>query len=220
MPRPQRSTKPTHSRVRAGKACKRCNQKRIKFGAMFETPCANCVQAGKTDCVLRPTRRGTYIRKTHFTTSPEPAPIEVDGDGPAKGLGKGTEVTSDTSAPPATDEPASVRPTAFSSQPFWDNDYNDSPEQPALQSDSNGLSYRDISWSAMFDHFLNTRRTEKNSIDKCSITYLGESFPLAIVLDDLNEGSRLKLHHPGPPVPGHDPSTGIATHQTPCAPTA
>ncbi|KAL5333789.1 fungal-specific transcription factor domain-containing protein [Aspergillus crustosus] len=67
----------------------------------------------------------------------------------------------------------------------------------------------------MFDHFLDTRRNGKEFIDKCSITYLGESFPLAIVLDDLNEGGRLKLHHPGPPIPGHNPSVGTPTQQTP-----
>lgn len=52
-------------------------------------------------------------------------------------------------------------------------------------------------------------------MDKSSITYLGESFPLAIVLDDLNEGDRLKLHHPGPPFPGHESPTGETAHQVP-----
>ncbi|PLN76233.1 hypothetical protein BDW42DRAFT_197309 [Aspergillus taichungensis] len=54
----------------------------------------------------------------------------------------------------------------------------------------------------MFDHFLNHRENRKEWIDKCSITYLGGSFPLAIVLGGLNDGSRPKLHHLGPPFPG------------------
>ena len=54
----------------------------------------------------------------------------------------------------------------------------------------------------MFDHFLNNRENGQDWIDKCSITYLGESFPLAIVLGGLKDGSRRKLHHLGPPFPG------------------
>ncbi|KAL4748046.1 hypothetical protein BDW72DRAFT_215088 [Aspergillus terricola var. indicus] len=44
-----------------------------------------------------------------------------------------------------------------------------------------GSSYQHISWSAMFDH-LNNRENGRDWIDKCSITYLGEPFSLAIVL--------------------------------------
>lgn len=54
----------------------------------------------------------------------------------------------------------------------------------------------------MFDHFINSRQDRREFVDKCSITYLGESFPLAIVLEDLNENGRPKLHYPGPPFPG------------------
>ncbi|KAM0192758.1 hypothetical protein ACHAPI_008118 [Fusarium lateritium] len=69
-------------------------------------------------------------------------------------------------------------------------------------SHSTASSYRDISWPTMFDHFLNTRRRDrKRLIDKCSITYLGESFPLAMVLEDLEEGGSVELHFPGLPVP-------------------
>lgn len=62
-------------------------------------------------------------------------------------------------------------------------------------------SYREVSWSNMFSHFLDSRhKASRDAIDKCSITYLGESFPLSIVLDDLQEGGKLRLHHPGPPL--------------------
>ncbi|KAJ3516687.1 hypothetical protein NM208_g14809 [Fusarium decemcellulare] len=75
-----------------------------------------------------------------------------------------------------------------------------SPDSDA--SHSTVSSYREISWPTMFDHFLDTRRRDqKRLIDKCSITYLGESFPLAMVLEDLEEGGTIKLHYPGPPVP-------------------
>ncbi|TKA70776.1 hypothetical protein B0A55_05467 [Friedmanniomyces simplex] len=58
----------------------------------------------------------------------------------------------------------------------------------------------------MFNHFLDTRQTHReDAIDKCSITYLGEPFPLALVLEDLREGGRTRLHHPGPPLESPDP---------------
>ncbi|KAK1050967.1 hypothetical protein LTR33_014626 [Friedmanniomyces endolithicus] len=57
----------------------------------------------------------------------------------------------------------------------------------------------------MFNHFLDTRQTHRDdAIDKCSITYLGESFPLALVPEDLREGGRTRLHHPGPPLESPD----------------
>ena len=53
----------------------------------------------------------------------------------------------------------------------------------------------------MFDHFLDNRKRDRRThIDKCSIVYLGESFPLSIVLEDLKEGGGPRLHHPGPPL--------------------
>lgn len=65
-------------------------------------------------------------------------------------------------------------------------------------------SYREISWTTMFDHFLEGRKHGETVIDKCSITYLGESFPLSIVLKDLRDGGKQKLHYPGPPCPESD----------------
>jgi hypothetical protein len=83
-------------------------------------------------------------------------------------------------------------------------------------------SYREISWSNMFSHFLDSRHSSsRDAIDKCSITYLGESFPLSIVLDDLQEGGRLRLHHPGPPLddnastPGGVPNKDHPSHLLP-----
>lgn len=71
--------------------------------------------------------------------------------------------------------------------------------------DSTSSSYREISWTAMFDHFLDSRRRDgQDIIDKCSITYLGESFPLSMVLEDMEGSGKMKLHYPGPPVPGKE----------------
>lgn len=55
----------------------------------------------------------------------------------------------------------------------------------------------------MFNHFLDGQQSNRRDvIDKSSITYLGEQFPLALVLEDLQDGGRTKLHHAGPPL-GH-----------------
>ena len=68
----------------------------------------------------------------------------------------------------------------------------------------------------MFNHFLDSRQSDRQTaIDKCSITYLGESFPLALVLEDLRDGGgRTKIHHPGPPLGDGDPdiSNSQRTH--------
>lgn len=54
----------------------------------------------------------------------------------------------------------------------------------------------------MFDHLLEGQQKGEDVVDKCSITYLGESFPLAIVLKDLRGGrGPTQLHHSGPPCP-------------------
>ncbi|OJJ08790.1 hypothetical protein ASPVEDRAFT_417849 [Aspergillus versicolor CBS 583.65] len=201
MPRPQKSksTESTSSRVRAGKACQRCNQKRIKCDAMFRTPCANCMRSGVSECVLRPTRRGTYIRKRH-----ERGPCKArenltvpDQDG---------EVHGDTSA-------ADPNVAVLGSPASHLESSTDSLEHVSY---ADGGGYSDISWSAMFDHFVSARRGGQESMDKCSITYLGESFPLAIVLEDLNEGDRLKLHHPGPPFPAQKTPSHVQSEDLEC----
>ncbi|KIW79772.1 hypothetical protein Z517_06386 [Fonsecaea pedrosoi CBS 271.37] len=62
-------------------------------------------------------------------------------------------------------------------------------------------AHREPSWTTMFDRlFDNLSHNQKAALDKCSITYLGESFPLGMVLEEVNEGGRTRLHHPGPPV--------------------
>ncbi|KAF4551120.1 Fungal specific transcription factor domain-containing protein 50 [Elsinoe fawcettii] len=62
-------------------------------------------------------------------------------------------------------------------------------------------SGRPVSWTAMFDNLLNGHiDKDKDVLDKCSITYLGESFPLALVLDDFRDGRSAQVHHRGLPV--------------------
>jgi len=69
----------------------------------------------------------------------------------------------------------------------------------------------------MFEHLLNGRKNnDKDVLDKCSITYLGETFPLALVLDDFRDGPLTRVHHNGPllapEAAGERVSAGSALH--------
>ncbi|KAL2828066.1 fungal-specific transcription factor domain-containing protein [Aspergillus pseudoustus] len=228
-------SQPSRSRLRAGKACTRCHEKRIKCDAMRQMPCAHCVQDGHTECVLRESKRGTYARSSlrqrigrdppRARTSVNVADDLLSRSGNHRVEAENTEtpplqrsdaaatVPTSTSAPNiaiqsrvAAGDNANVQsrtaaqPLPTKQSPLAQLSSGTSGEASSSSSSSSS-SYQDISWSAMFDHFLSNRENGRDWIDKCSITYLGESFPLAIVLNGLKDGSRPKLHHLGPPFP-------------------
>ncbi|KAI5196695.1 hypothetical protein E4T39_07665 [Aureobasidium subglaciale] len=79
---------------------------------------------------------------------------------------------------------------------------------PSARTDVSTSSYRELSWATMFDHLLESHLRGEDVIEKGSITYLGESFPLAIVLEELDgRKGRPRLHHPGPPCPVNEELT-------------
>jgi hypothetical protein len=88
-----------------------------------------------------------------------------------------------------------------------------SPDSNVTEGSSS--SYREVTWKAMFDHFLDGRRNGEEVLDKCSITYLGESFPLSIVLKDYRGGGKQKLHYPGVPFPESEPTENSSNHNHP-----
>lgn len=81
----------------------------------------------------------------------------------------------------------------------------DTPSDKTDSSNTSTYSYREVTWATMFDHLVEGRRRGEDEVDKYSITYTGEAFPLAIVLKD--RSGRSKLHHPGPPCPSNDITT-------------
>lgn len=93
----------------------------------------------------------------------------------------------------------------------------DQQDTPSGATDtSNASSYHDVSWAAMFSHGLDDHQKGGDIVDKCSITYFGESFPLAILLRDLaGRGKPPRLHHPGPLCPTNEELTGSQTLQHP-----
>ncbi|KAH7177040.1 fungal-specific transcription factor domain-containing protein [Dactylonectria macrodidyma] len=182
-------------RCRASKACRRCNEKRVKCDASERgTPCTRCLERREPDCRLIQSRRGIYTRKArHQSAAAEQSSAPehlVLPDTQQDGIGL------DLMPDPDRVDPDPVAAPGPSTSSMHDIPSGD--PDPGSAS-----SYSDISWAAMFDHLLRGRREGSDVLDKCSITYLGESFPLALVLKDLkgeHAGPPL-LHHPGPPYP-------------------
>ena len=81
-------------------------------------------------------------------------------------------------------------------------------ETPSGKTDtSSASSYRDLSWATMFEHLVERQLKGEGFVDKCSITYLGESFPLSILL--AGGGKHPPLHHSGPPYPINEEAAEI-----------
>ncbi|RMJ24696.1 hypothetical protein PHISP_04423 [Aspergillus sp. HF37] len=140
-------------------------------------PRTRCVQEGNPDCVLRESRRGTYTRQTRVRHA------------------AGEDISAISARTVATADPAAnASPAPLSQTSLMGIDLP--AQEPAPGRDDPSQSYRGISWSTLFDHFVNTQTSNRRFIDKCSITYLGESFPLSTVLGEVQEGGRLQLHHP------------------------
>lgn len=82
----------------------------------------------------------------------------------------------------------------------------------------NTPSHDEISWATMFSQLLDGQREDEDVLDKCSITYLGESFPLSIILKDLKgeNAGRPLLHHNRPPSSSSGlPSAPRGSHNPP-----
>ncbi|KAK4973179.1 hypothetical protein LTR42_006473 [Elasticomyces elasticus] len=199
----------THNRARASKACARCNKKRVKCDALtVGQPCSRCRRGGISECVLISSRRGLYKRQRAATSSLEPTVQSSDEAPVSQDLASHAEAG--TSAGAAAEalvnlgsrEQANTISTRREDTVAAEQQQSPLDPTPSSQkSAGSGAAYQEVSWATMFNHFLDTRQTHRaDAIDKCSITYLGESFPLALVLEDLREGGRTRLHHQGPPL--------------------
>ncbi|KAK6423263.1 hypothetical protein LTR95_016560 [Oleoguttula sp. CCFEE 5521] len=207
---PSQTPEPTtSSRIRAPKACARCNQKRVKCDAStVGQPCSRCRRSGLEECVLISSRRGQYARRRPIVSSQasdggEAAASSVNDA--ERGARRDTgSISNGASGFLSTNGSNGVAPPHRTSQVEAIIEQT-TPAEPTPGSQRSGVSsgtaHKEVSWVSMFNHFLDTRQTNsQDAIDKCSITYLGESFPLALVLEDLREGGRTRLHHPGPPI--------------------
>lgn len=190
-----RTAAPTPIRFRAAKACRACHQKRVKCDASERgTPCTRCEQRREPECTLMQSRRGIYTRKPRRPPQQHPAdPPATQGD-----CGSGSSRTGAVAVTAA--DATTTQPTASPHLP-------PAPNAPSsVESTGNASSYREISWATTFDHLLERYHNGGDALNKHSITYIGEAFPLGIVLKDLQGGvNRPLLHHPGPPCADQEP---------------
>ncbi|KAM0546975.1 hypothetical protein ACHAPJ_010637 [Fusarium lateritium] len=248
-PRPRKPRARTGARCRAAKACRRCNERRVKCDASERgTPCTRCIERQEPDCTLIQSRRGIYVRKPRQQstaadqgssasdnndvvvvasladdpeasaphTVPIPAPAPEPGRGPLPGQDSGSvqpvvaaeqfqqhDSSRQQIHQSINDIPDLIGPQAKTpGNPFTPNSQHnhghvehDNASSSTFDARSRELhsdgasSDANISWAAMFDRVLKERQ-QRSNIDKCPTNYLGESFPLAIVLDSLTRENR------------------------------
>lgn len=172
-------------RFRAAKACRRCNEKRVKCDASERgTPCTRCIQRQEPDCRMIQSRRGIYVRKPRRQMPTAPASLLE-------------QASTDAQQP---------RPGGSEHLP------STSPEG------GDASSHEGISWATMFSQLIDGHRQDGHVPNKCSITYLGESFPLSIILKDLkgdNAGQPLLHHNELPSPSSHPHRQPVGTHPPP-----
>lgn len=208
---PQAESETRPARVRTAKACRLCNAKRVKCDASERgTPCTRCETRGEPDCTLIESRRGIYVRKPRKqqarASSTNPVSSRESGDTGSNSTenAPASQVISPQISLPTTDAEDS-RSTAISAGPPPQHD------TPSGATDvSTGSTNRDASWSTVFEGLLQRHDHGQASLDKCSISYVGEAFPLGIV--SRSGTGRPLLHHTGPaPEPG---AAGTATRKS------
>lgn len=201
------------ARVRTAKACRLCNAKRVKCDASERgTPCTRCEQRGEPDCTLIQSRRGIYVRKprrqqlrARSTVNESDAPYFDESTDGTRNLPvtKGEYRRIPVSATEAQHVRCSTAPANVQPQP-------ESPlvaADPSLDSRPN-----DASWSTVFEGILDPR-AHRAAVDKCSIAYVGEAFPLGII--SRNSTGRPLLHVSGPtPTATTAQSSSQTTHPT------
>ncbi|OAP57834.1 hypothetical protein AYL99_08572 [Fonsecaea erecta] len=213
---PRDATANNGERIRAAKACKPCNGRRIRCDAVVRgTPCSNCIQRNDTGCFFPTTsKRGLYARA---------------GSRGGKALSKRSKggrrraQQASEDVPPEEASPVEVNPTDFEeeeaaaaapdsveslAEPLWDSQSLLAPSARSttgstLAESNTVASYRqDAQWYSHFGNFVDSHRQPRpGPLNKRSITYLGETLPLALVLQDLKGGvggSKPRLHYSGP----------------------
>lgn len=235
--RMESSNSQNRARLRAPRACNRCNSKRVKCdGSEVGLPCSRCRQNGESECGFVPSKRGRYLRtrlgskaatvgvtEDHLSTSRN-APYLVHSVASCEASENSGEVVDSSwqrhSEPPdniqsygriASSSPGKHSHAAGhrSSNETFTRHATLSDDVPSAEQYEDGCSCHhnmssttessnEVSWVAMFDRFLEHQGHDTGgSIDKYSITYLGETFPVALLLQDLREGRTPRLHYPG-----------------------
>ncbi|KAH6842111.1 hypothetical protein B0T12DRAFT_313914, partial [Alternaria alternata] len=192
-------------RCRAAKACRVCHEKRVKCDASERgTPCTRCEQRQLPGCTLMQSRRGIYTRKPRRKPQGPTAGGCTDVSG-STGLAVSASTAAASSSPTVVHDAGTGAGTTSTAE-FVERSPPEDEGVSSTPSTGCASSYREISWAATFDHLLERYHNNGDVLNKHSITYIGEAFPLGIVLENLREGGahRHQLHHPGPPCGDQD----------------
>ncbi|KAK5282186.1 hypothetical protein LTR40_003668 [Exophiala xenobiotica] len=190
------------NRFRAAKACQTCHQRRIKCDAVTAgAPCSNCRQLnlGK-DCVLIKSKRGTYDRKALSQERTSATDQRVSGIGryrpPSVPEGQVPSLVKVIPNRTASNGQVISRGQEEGDAPEAASNKIQTPQLVQTPSTTTSTCCTDVDWATLFDHFLDCGQQQHVALQKGSITYLGESFPLAIILEDLKDHGRSRLHYP------------------------
>ncbi|KAJ4988908.1 cutinase transcription factor 1 alpha [Stagonosporopsis vannaccii] len=203
----QTGTESRPVRVRTAKACRLCNAKRVKCDASERgTPCTRCEQRGEPNCALIQSRRGIYVRK------PRRQQLRMRGgvnQSDASHVDESANDTRDLTGPQGVNIEAPVavteaQHTRCSTAPAGVQTRDGSPPvstDPKLDSRPH-----DASWSTVFEGILD-RRDHREAVDKGSLAYVGEAFPLGII--SRRSTDRPLLHISGPTPTSQSPPQRI-----------
>lgn len=185
-----KSSKKHAGRIRAPRACQRCNQRKVQCdGARLGLPCSRCRVDNSSNCIFAPSRRGTYERKkapsqpTQTSAAVTPPTLEMPSPS--------SVCTSDRDS--ATSDPYTV------DQSVVEQDFG----MPGFNNVCDGKR----SLAVMFEDFLNQQRHPEGRVEKCGIIFLGESSPLTYALEELQRGKNPNLHDSSASLTHIDPPT-------------
>lgn len=241
----ERGVRITPTRVRAGKACRRCSQRKVKCdGAIHGLPCSRCRSDGVQECILNSSRRGCYQRKGRPAPPSSTANQSLEGvnrqdeasdEGPL--LNNTFTVTSseDQETVMASDQPFSMTghdpptetPVVLASPSFLDGGEEFSvvekqagaPLSPVIVDTATSQSMH-----ALFEDFLRQKGINDDEVaDKLGFVLVSQSSPLSFALQEIqnkrfqrNSGAASK----GPPTDMIENASRQSHHPSHMAPHA
>lgn len=184
-------------RVRAAKACKRCNQRKVKCDAMKNgLPCSRCRMDNHDDCALVLSRRGNYDRKmsSRQVRLRRNSPPSARGSHPVPLNSEFYENDEGVDEQNSTNTPISCQGinSPFSPASPLQVFPNAPAEHLEPASNAGSASPKNQSLVTQFEGFLNKRTG--SSCRQYGLIFLGEVSPLTFALEELPQTSSPQLY--------------------------
>lgn len=200
------------TRLRASKACSRCNQRKIKCdAAQTGLPCSRCRMDHVDGCTLIVSKRGMYDRKnwrrrqsSHQaaaegrSTSQVELRDETQANVESSITVRGMSVKANGGLR-GNSQPTSLAGSSFpaspDSMPVNDSASSESPCAPEPSSRVTRIrpSSKANSLTEMFEEFL--KQQNESTLERHGIVLLGEPSPLTFALEEFQRGRNPRLHH-------------------------